>query len=97
LRQSRPTGSYYYPGAQLDGSLVPIIHRILPFANLDGIRNKLFFFTGFEYYNQSFEANQEAISGWVPTMSERQGISAPHRSAPSFAARAGQANRQRIR
>jgi hypothetical protein len=77
LRQSRPTGSYYYPGAQLDGSLVPIIHRILPFANLDGIRNKLFFFTGFEYYNQSFEANQEAISGWVPTMSERQGAFSP--------------------
>jgi hypothetical protein len=77
LRQSRPAGSYYYPGAGLNGPLVPIIHRILPFANLDSLREKLFFFAGFEYYNQSFEADQEAISGWVPTISERQGDFSP--------------------
>jgi hypothetical protein len=77
LRQTRPAGSYYYPGAQIGGPLFPILHRILPFANLDGVRNKLFFFAGFEYYNQSFEANQQAISGWVPTMSERQGDFSP--------------------
>jgi len=67
LRQSRPAGSYYYPGAQLSGPL-PLFSRSHP---------KLFFFAGYEYYNQSFEANQEAISSWVPTMSERQGDFSP--------------------
>lgn len=77
LRQSRPAGSYYYPGGQIDGPLTPLLHRVLPFAALDSLRNKLFFFTGFEYYNQSFEANQQAISGWVPTLAERQGDFSP--------------------
>lgn len=67
LRQSRPAGSYYYPGAQIGGPL-PLFGRANP---------KLFFFAGFEYYKQSFEANQQAISAWVPTMSERQGDFSP--------------------
>lgn len=67
LRQSRPAGSYYYPGAQIGGPL-PLFGRANP---------KLFFFAGFEYYNQNFEANQQAISTWVPTMAERQGDFSP--------------------
>jgi hypothetical protein len=67
LRQSRPDGQYVYPGAQIDGPL------LLPFTDFNHGRDKLFFFAGFEYYNQTFEADQQAISAWVPTMAERQG------------------------
>ncbi len=71
LRQSRPPGSYYYPGGQLSGPL------LLPFTDFNRGRNKLFFFAGFEYYNQSFEANQQALSAWVPTLAEREGDFSP--------------------
>jgi hypothetical protein len=67
LRQSRPDGRYLYPGGQIGGPL------LLPFTEFNRGRDKLFFFAGFEYYNQLFEANQAAISSWVPTMAERQG------------------------
>jgi len=67
LRQSRPDGRYLYPGAQIGGPLW------LPFTDFNHNHDKLFFFAGFEYYNQVFEANQQAISAWVPTMAERQG------------------------
>jgi hypothetical protein len=67
LRQSRPDGRYLYPGAQVGGPL------LLPFTEFNHNRDKLFFFAGFEYFNQVFEADQQAISAWVPTMAERQG------------------------
>ena len=67
LRQSRPEEQYFYPGAQFDGPLP------LPFTDYNRQRDKLFFFAGFEYYHQIFEADQQAISAWVPTMAERQG------------------------
>ncbi len=71
LRQSRPPGKYYFPGGQLGGPL-PI-----PFTQFNHNRDKLFFFAAFEYYNQSFEANQEALTAWVPTMAERSGDFSP--------------------
>ncbi|SPE24004.1 conserved exported hypothetical protein [Candidatus Sulfotelmatomonas gaucii] len=67
LRQSRPAGQYFYPGGNIGGPL------LLPFTHFNRGRNKLFFFAGYEYDYQSFEANQQAISAWVPTMAERQG------------------------
>jgi hypothetical protein len=67
LRQSRPDGRYFYPGGNFGGPLP------LPFTDYNRKRDKLFFFAGFEYFNQVFEANQQAISAWVPTMAERQG------------------------
>ena len=67
LRQSRPNEQYFYPGAQIGGPL------LLPFTDFNHSRDKLFFFAGFEYYNQLFEADQQAISSWVPTAAERQG------------------------
>ena len=57
----------FVPGGQVSGPL-PLFGRSHP---------KLFFFAGYEYYNQSFEANQQAISSWVPTMAERQGDFSP--------------------
>jgi hypothetical protein len=71
LRQSRPAGQYFYPGGQIGGPL------LLPFTHFNRGRNKMFFFAGFEYFDQSFEANQQAISAWVPTMAERQGDFSP--------------------
>jgi hypothetical protein len=67
LRQSRPEGQYLYPGGQIGGPL------LLPFTDFNHNRDKLFFFAGYEYFNQVFEADQQAISAWVPTMAERQG------------------------
>ncbi|HVN93629.1 MAG TPA: hypothetical protein VMT38_08035, partial [Terracidiphilus sp.] len=64
LRQSRPNEQYFYPGGNLGGPLP------LPLAS---VKDKLFFFAGYEYYHQVFEANQQAISAWVPTEAERQG------------------------
>jgi hypothetical protein len=71
LRQSRPAGRYLFPGGQFGGPL------LLPFTSFNHNRDKLFFFAGFEYYNQNFEANQQALTAWVPTMSERQGDFSP--------------------
>lgn len=71
LRQSRPAGRYFFPGGQFGGPL------LLPFTHFNRERNKLFFFAAYEYYNQSFEANQQALSAWVPTMAERQGDFSP--------------------
>jgi hypothetical protein len=67
LRQSRPDGRYLYPGATFGGPLV------LPFTDFNRARNKVFFFVQYEYRNQSFEANQQALTAWVPTAGERKG------------------------
>ncbi len=71
LRQSRPAGRYFFPGGQLSGPL------LLPLTQFNRNRDKLFFFAGFEYYNQNFEANQQALTAWVPTMAERSGDFSP--------------------
>lgn len=71
LRQSRPDGRYFFPGAQFGGPL------LIPGTSFNHNRDKLFFEAMFEYYNQRFEANQQAISAWVPTMAERQGDFSP--------------------
>jgi hypothetical protein len=67
LRQSRPNEEYLYPGGNFGGALP------LPFTSFNRNRDKLFFFAGYEYYHQTFEADQQAISAWVPTAAERQG------------------------
>jgi Carboxypeptidase regulatory-like domain/TonB-dependent Receptor Plug Domain len=59
LQQSRPPGTFYYPGGQFGGP-VP-----------GPLKSKLFFFVGGEYYNQNY--SPETLGSWVPTMSERQG------------------------
>ncbi len=71
LRQSRPDGRYLYPGGNIGGPI------LLPFTSFNRNRDKMFFWAGFEYLNQIFEANHQAISSWVPTMAERQGDFSP--------------------
>jgi hypothetical protein len=59
LQQSRPPGTFYYPGGQFGGPV------------WGPLKKKLFFFVGGEYYNQNY--SPETLGSWVPTMSERQG------------------------
>jgi hypothetical protein len=65
LRQTRPDGRYFYPGATLGGPL------LLPFTSFNRNKDKLFFFVGFEYSNQLF--SPATLGSWVPTEAERKG------------------------
>ena len=65
LKQSRPPGSYYYPGGTISGPLW------IPGTRFGRHNDKLFFFFGFEVLNQKF--SPETLGSWVPTMAERSG------------------------
>ena len=60
--QARPDDRYWYPGGQIGGP-VPFTHK------------KVQFFTGYEYYNQSFpeQTSGGLLKALVPTVSERAG------------------------
>jgi len=62
LGVARPSDRYLYPGGQASGP-VPLTHK------------KLFFFTAYEYYNQSFPESMTngVVKANVPTLSERAG------------------------
>lgn len=64
--QARPDDRYWYPGGQIGGP-VPFTHK------------KLVFFTGYEYYNQSFpeQTSGGLLKALVPTVSERAGYFDP--------------------
>jgi len=65
LQQSRPPGTFVYPGGQLGGPVW------IPHTRFGPHNEKLFFFAGYEYYNQNY--SPETLGSWVPTMSERNG------------------------
>ena len=65
LRETRPDGSYYYPGGAIGGPV------ILPWIHFNHNHDKAFFFVGFEGYRQHWQAAE--LASWVPTMSERTG------------------------
>jgi hypothetical protein len=65
LQQTRPPGRYLYPGGQLGGPVW------IPRTRFGPHNEKLFFFAGYEYYNQSY--SPETLGSWVPTLSERKG------------------------
>lgn len=65
LQQTRPDGSYYYPGGTLGGPLW------IPGTRFGRHNDKLFFFFGFEVLNQKF--SPETLGSRVPTMAERTG------------------------
>jgi hypothetical protein len=65
LRQTRPDGRYFFPGGTLGGPLW------IPHTRFSRTNTKLFFFAGFEYYNQLY--SPETLGSWVPTMAERNG------------------------
>lgn len=61
----QPANEYYYPGGTLGGPV------ILPGTGFNKHRNKLFFFTGFEYYYQTLDTG--LLRATVPTASELAG------------------------
>ncbi len=65
LQQTRPDGSYYYPGGTIGGPLW------IPGTRFGRSNNKLFFFFGFEYLNQKYSPT--TLDSWVPTLAERSG------------------------
>jgi hypothetical protein len=63
----QPANSYYYPGGSIGGPV------IIPGASK--VRDKLFFFTGFEYFNQTLDTG--LLRSTVPTASELTGDFSP--------------------
>lgn len=61
----QPANAYYYPGGSVGGPV------IIPGTRLNKDRNKLFFFTGFEYYYQTLDTG--LLRATVPTASELTG------------------------
>ncbi|HEY4088385.1 MAG TPA: carboxypeptidase-like regulatory domain-containing protein [Bryobacteraceae bacterium] len=68
-RVARPDNAYYYPGFTLGGPV------LLPKVNFNRKRNKLFFFTGFQYYYQVLDTG--LIRATVPTAGMRNGDFSP--------------------
>jgi hypothetical protein len=68
-RVPKPENQYYYPGFTLGGPV------LLPFSNFNRKRNKLFFFTGYQYFYQVLDTG--LLRATVPTAGERQGNFSP--------------------
>jgi hypothetical protein len=61
----QPQDKFYYPGGSIGGPV------LIPFTNFNKNRDKLFFFSGFEYFYQTLDTN--ALTATVPTAEERTG------------------------
>jgi len=61
----QPANAYYYPGGYLGGPVV------IPKTGFNKQRNKLFFFTGFEYFYQTLDTG--LLRATVPTAAELGG------------------------
>jgi hypothetical protein len=72
-RIKRPETAYYFPGITLGGPLK------LPFTNFNKNRDKLFFFTGLQYYFQTQDTG--LLRSSVPTEGMRNGIFTPEELA----------------
>jgi hypothetical protein len=65
----KPANKYYYPGFTIGGPV------LLPFTRFNKNRDKLFFFTGFQYYYQVLDTG--LLRATVPTAGERTGNFSP--------------------
>ena len=61
----KPANKYFFPGAQLSGPV------IIPGTDFNKNRDKLFFFSGYEYFYQTLDTGQVTAS--VPTSAMRGG------------------------
>lgn len=61
----RPQDSFYYPGGSIGGPV------LIPWTRFNRNHDKLFFFTGYEYFFQTLDTG--AITATVPTAEMRQG------------------------
>jgi len=64
-RVARPENKYYYPGFTLGGPV------LLPFTRFNKKRDKLFFFTGYQYFYQVLDTG--LLRATVPTAGMREG------------------------
>ncbi len=69
----QPADVYYYPGGTIGGPI------IIPHTNFNKNRNKLFFWTGFEYYYQVLDTG--LLRATVPTPGELNGDFSPEEVA----------------
>jgi hypothetical protein len=67
--QTQPQNKYYFPGGTIGGPI------LIPGTRLNKNRNKLFFFTGFEYYYQVLDTG--LLRATVPTPGEMTGNFSP--------------------
>src|SRR5260370_18398878 len=67
--QGRPQNKYYYPGGPIGGPV------LIPGTRFNKNRNKLFFFTGFEYFYQVLDTG--LLRATVPTAGELTGNFSP--------------------
>ncbi len=67
--QQRPENKYYYPGFTIGGPI------LVPHTNFNKNRNKLFFFSGFEYFYQVLDTG--LLRATVPTPGELTGNFSP--------------------
>src|SRR5690348_8357174 len=61
----RPESKFYYPGGSIGGPVV------LPWTKFNRNHDKLFFFTGYEYFHQTLDTG--VLNATVPTQEMRQG------------------------
>lgn len=61
----QPHDKYYYPGGEIGGPV------LIPWTNFNHNHDKLFFFTGYEYFYQTIDTG--VLTATVPTAGERQG------------------------
>jgi len=66
---SRPNNKYFFPGGNISGPV------LFPKSNFNKNRDKLFFFTGFEYYLQTLDTG--LLDATVPTAGMRNGNFSP--------------------
>jgi len=62
---SKPNNAFYFPGGNIGGPV------IIPHTRFNKDRNKLFFFTGFEYYYQGLDTG--LVKATVPTAANLNG------------------------
>jgi len=67
--QARPENKYYYPGFTIGGPV------LFPKTKFNNKRDKLFFFTGYEYFYQVL--NTDLLRATVPTAGQLQGNFSP--------------------
>ncbi len=65
LGVEQPKNKYFFPGANIGGPV------LIPGTNFNKNRDKLFFFTGFEYYYQTLDTG--LVQASVPTQAMRDG------------------------
>jgi hypothetical protein len=66
---AKPTNAYYYPGFTFGGPVQ------IPFTRFNKNKNKLFFFTGYQYFYQVLDTG--LLRDTVPTAGERNGDFSP--------------------